>query len=425
MKVAKDSSLEKLFVKLRNWYLEKDDEASRNAVAYTFDAVNRHNPDKIKSSGSQTMPVAFLAMHEELRKGENDEILEIWEEVWSDGVPGTEGGIQLYLKEIMALLTVAIESQQWKMKAQAARAMGKIAQKLEKSISVEDEKKILFVLINALSGRTWTGKESVLIALADNCSHSDIVARKILEDPKIAEGLTEDQLVSCLLRECKKESNFEYRLTALRSTGIIIQSLKLNCFDALFEIVFPVIRKDEEMEDEQEDKPKDDDDEKEEDSSEKLDLRLAIYECLEQCWPESVDVAQKILMDVLGTLKRRAEATTKKNVQGIAKLLKSILLKTEISVLKGDSFPMDATVEVGKIISVILAVPKSSQLRGEGLEILALVIEELKMIGKAEISESFKEEVSKSLDDVIKDVSSEAAIKINARKLKTSLEALK
>ena len=86
---------------------------------------------------------------------------------------------------------------------------------------------------------------------------------------------------------------------------------------------------------------------------------------------------------------------------------------------------MDATVEVGKIISVILAVPKSSQLRGEGLEILALVIEELKMIGKAEISESFKEEVSKSIEDVIKDVSSEAAIKINARKLKTSLEALK
>jgi hypothetical protein len=105
------------------------------------------------------MPLAFLAMHEEPKKGENDEILEIWEEVWSDGVPGSEAGIQLYLKEIMAILTAAIESQQWQMKAQAARAMGKIGQKLETSIPVKEERLLLTVLLNGLSGRTWVGKE--------------------------------------------------------------------------------------------------------------------------------------------------------------------------------------------------------------------------------------------------------------------------
>ena len=48
---------------------------------------------------AQALPVAFLAMHEEKRAdAENEDILEIWGEVWSDGTPGTEGGIRLYLK---------------------------------------------------------------------------------------------------------------------------------------------------------------------------------------------------------------------------------------------------------------------------------------------------------------------------------------
>jgi hypothetical protein len=36
MLTAKDSSREKLFGRLAAWYLEKEDEASRAAVAYTF-----------------------------------------------------------------------------------------------------------------------------------------------------------------------------------------------------------------------------------------------------------------------------------------------------------------------------------------------------------------------------------------------------
>ena len=46
-------------------------------------------------------------MHEEKRAdGDNEDILEIWGEVWSDGTPGTEGGIRLYLKAKRKLLAV-------------------------------------------------------------------------------------------------------------------------------------------------------------------------------------------------------------------------------------------------------------------------------------------------------------------------------
>ena len=94
---------EKLFSKLRSWYMDKEDEQSRAAVAFTFQAVTRHNPDVMKSFASSAMPISFLAMHQEKTTASSD-ILQVWEEVWLEGTPGTEAGIRLYLPEIMELL---------------------------------------------------------------------------------------------------------------------------------------------------------------------------------------------------------------------------------------------------------------------------------------------------------------------------------
>ena len=41
VRTARDSSREKLFSKLRSWYMDKEDEQSRAAVAFTFLAVTR------------------------------------------------------------------------------------------------------------------------------------------------------------------------------------------------------------------------------------------------------------------------------------------------------------------------------------------------------------------------------------------------
>ena len=81
----------------------------------------------VSLGGQKTLIFVYfrLAMHEQKSEA-NADILDVWDEVWTDGTPGTESGIKLYMKEIVALLTSALESQQWKMKAQAAKAMGAI-----------------------------------------------------------------------------------------------------------------------------------------------------------------------------------------------------------------------------------------------------------------------------------------------------------
>ena len=97
VRTAKDSSREKLFAKLKTWYMEKEDEASRAAVAFTYQAVTRHNPDVMKSFAATALPISFLT-------AATADILQVWEEVWLEGTPGTEAGIRLYLTEMMELL---------------------------------------------------------------------------------------------------------------------------------------------------------------------------------------------------------------------------------------------------------------------------------------------------------------------------------
>lgn len=73
-------------------------------------------------------------------------------------ITGTEAGIRLYLPEIVALLCSCLQSQAWSVKAQAARAMTTVAQKLQSQLGQPHLGDLLSSLLDGLSGRTWEGK---------------------------------------------------------------------------------------------------------------------------------------------------------------------------------------------------------------------------------------------------------------------------
>jgi hypothetical protein len=101
-----------------------------------------------------------------------------------------------------------------------------------------------------------------------------------------------------------------------------------------------------------------------------------------------------------------------------------VITRSKLSSLTDVQLQEKVTVETGKILALILAVPKSAQLRNEALSVLEQVLSQLGEIKKQNLLVPFKDEISKSLNDVIKDVSSEAATKITARNLRTSLEGM-
>ncbi|CAG5117500.1 unnamed protein product, partial [Candidula unifasciata] len=171
VRIAKDSSVEKLIQKLKTWYLENDGPNTHHACSVTLQAIAKNSPDCLRRHANLVMPLAFFAMHEQKQKEEGkktDEASE-WEDVWNEIAPGTEAGIRLYLPEIVALLSSCLQSQTWSFKVQAAQAMATVAQKLQSQLGQPYLGDLLSALLDGLSGRTWEGKAAFLKALSATC----------------------------------------------------------------------------------------------------------------------------------------------------------------------------------------------------------------------------------------------------------------
>uniref|UniRef100_A0A3B5M217 Uncharacterized protein n=1 Tax=Xiphophorus couchianus TaxID=32473 RepID=A0A3B5M217_9TELE len=162
---AKDSSVEKLLLKLSNWYLEKEEPVYKSSCALTVHAISHYSPDVLKAHAGVALPLAFLGMHQapgpDEEKGESHDAT-LWSEVWQENVPGSFGGIRLYMTELITITQKALQSQSWKMKAQGAAAMATVAKEQTGSLVAPHLGLVLTALMQGLSGRTWAGKVCVV-----------------------------------------------------------------------------------------------------------------------------------------------------------------------------------------------------------------------------------------------------------------------
>merc|ERR1719341_1362482 len=100
----------------------------------------------------------------------------------------------------MELLPSALTSSQWGVKAQAARALGTVSRKLGAAITRETQASIIQLLLAGLEGRTWSGKETLLKALADIASAApEIMRQNTSDDP--------DKVVNALLKNPVRSLN--------------------------------------------------------------------------------------------------------------------------------------------------------------------------------------------------------------------------
>ena len=74
----------------------------------------------------------------------------------------------------MVYLQRAITSPSWKLKAQAASAIGSMATSLKGALQMTHRNILLRMLLDSLTGRTWDGKEHLLFSLASLCAVQSI-----------------------------------------------------------------------------------------------------------------------------------------------------------------------------------------------------------------------------------------------------------
>ncbi|XP_067172253.1 proteasome adapter and scaffold protein ECM29 isoform X5 [Apteryx mantelli] len=310
VRTSRDSSIEKLLHKLSSWYMEKEEPVYRTGCALTVHAMGRYSPDVVKNHAKHILPLAFLGMHEvsDEEKGEKEDST-LWTEVWQENVPGTQGGIRLYMQELIVITQKALQSQSWKMKAQGAAAMASIA-KQTGSLVPPHLGIVLSALLQGLPGRTWTGKEELLKAIASVVSTCNAELQMSMPgQPSVSE------IVQAVLKECRKE-NLKYKMVALRCVAEVLQATKEDRFQELADIVFPMIKKNSESMGAGSPKH----DEEDEDVREKemqMESLICAFESLGKAWPRSPETQRCYRQEFCKLMCERLKLSTWKVQLGV------------------------------------------------------------------------------------------------------------
>ncbi|XP_020501213.2 proteasome adapter and scaffold protein ECM29 [Labrus bergylta] len=321
VRTAKDSSVEKLLLKLNSWYLEKEEPVYKSSCVLTVHAISHYSPDVLKGHAGVALPLAFLGMHQapgpEEEKGESHDAT-LWAEVWQENVPGSFGGIRLYMTELIAITQKALQSQSWKMKAQGAAAMATVAKEQTGSLVAPHLGMVLTALIQGLSGRTWAGKEELLKAIGSVVSKcSGELKKPCSGQPTISEVL------EVVLKECRKES-LVYKMAALRCAGDVLQSSQEDRFSDMAEILFPLIKKSCPKTGAASSRSRDDDDDTDVKEKElQTEALLCAFESLGKAWPRNPQTQARFQVEVCGLMCDKLKLSTWKVQLGVLQSMKA------------------------------------------------------------------------------------------------------
>ncbi|XP_052364210.1 proteasome adapter and scaffold protein ECM29 isoform X2 [Oncorhynchus keta] len=290
VRTAKDSSVEKLLLKLNTWYLEKEEPVYRSSCALTVHAISHYSPDVLKGHAVGALPLAFLGMHQapgpDEEKGESHDAT-LWSEVWQEHVPGSFGGIRLYMTELIDITQKALQSQSWKMKAQGAAAMASIAKQQTGSLVAPHLGMVLSALLQGLVGRTWTGKEELLNAIGSVVSKcSGELQKSSPGQPSVPE------VIDLVLKECRKD-NLVYKMAALGCAADVLQATQEDRFSDMADILIPLIKKNSAATSRLRHDSDDDRDEKEKELQ--TEALLCAFQTLGKTWPNNAQTQGKVL----------------------------------------------------------------------------------------------------------------------------------
>ncbi|OWM69124.1 hypothetical protein CDL15_Pgr025311 [Punica granatum] len=202
--------------------LHTGDKNAQTACAILLRSFTSMALDVVSGYYAEILPVIFISRFEDEKNISN-----IFEELWEENTSGEQITLQLYMKEIVALICESISSSSWASKKKSAQATCKLSEVLGEALSPYHQV-LLQSLMKELPGRLWEGKEALLSAMGalSKACHKAISA----EDPSAA-GAILNQLLSACTKKVKK-----YREAALLS---LQQVIKYFGSPEFFNIAFP------------------------------------------------------------------------------------------------------------------------------------------------------------------------------------------
>lgn len=225
--IFQEQSIVRLFDKLTEFYFGNQ---SNKGIPQTIASINKRHQETLKDYSLHILPLIFFAMHEE-PNDDNQANIELWTELWHEVSPG-DAGISMNLDTIIPIIIKSLDNTSWLFKAQSANAINKIATRLGSGLPEVEREKLIAGLLNNMSGRTFQGKERLLQALASLSKH----LKK--DDSKMSYV----QIIDATMKECRKEEPI-YRTHALRAIGDILEQLKEDRFEEVYNMIWYLMDK--------------------------------------------------------------------------------------------------------------------------------------------------------------------------------------
>ncbi|XP_062561882.1 proteasome-associated protein ECM29 homolog [Armigeres subalbatus] len=272
---AKEQSIVRLFAKLQELYFEQQ---SNRAVPLTIQAINKRHQEVLKDYSSNILPLMFFAMHEEVNE-DNKATIELWQELWHDINTG-DAGLRMNLDVILQILESKLNDPSWLLKSQAGNAINTLATKLNTNLDDSVRLKLIDLILTNVSGRTFKGKEKLLHALASLCKNLKKDTNHYV------------QIIDAVMKECRKEEPV-YRTHALKSLGNILDELKEDRFEEVYNMVWHLLDKQDLSDGDKDEKDVVSSDEKNKQMLIFVNLKETVCETLGKAWPEHSTETQK------------------------------------------------------------------------------------------------------------------------------------
>jgi proteasome component ECM29 len=225
-RLASDEEILKLIDFAKTMYFDSEDERHRAIAGDIIFATSKHATDRFNALAGDVLPFVFVAKHDPYERAKV-----FFKDTWNENVGGSRA-VLLYLKEIISLAFEYLDSPRWSLKHTSAFAVADVIDSSGTEISDSNAQIIWPALENALGGKTWDGKETVLKSFITFAKTSTLLATN---------EATASQMQKIIIREVKR-NNPRYRQYALACLGDFVELRDtVDLYPQVSEIANPVI----------------------------------------------------------------------------------------------------------------------------------------------------------------------------------------
>lgn len=141
-------------------YFSSSEVSSKKVVAAAVEAVLKYAPSQFEDVSTIFMPLLFIASNDV-----DKPISALFGKIWTEASMSGSGTVKLYIEEIMNLLGKQLSSNDFSTRKTCGKAISLLCEKVDLTIKDKQIQTLFGITTEALTGRSWEGKEVILKGL--------------------------------------------------------------------------------------------------------------------------------------------------------------------------------------------------------------------------------------------------------------------